>query len=236
VKEDIRANIEDIRQRIAAAAKRAGRDPEDVTLIAVTKLHDPEEMNEAIACGASDIGENKVQELTAKYDSVTEGVRWHLIGHLQTNKVKYIADKVCMIHSVDSLKLAKEIDKRCGAIGRTMDVLVEVNCAGEESKSGVAPDGAQGLVCDIINECPAVRVKGLMTVAPAADDPEDVRQYFRQLRLLKDKINEGLDGPLKLSQLSMGMSHDFETAIEEGATMVRVGTAIFGARDYSKKI
>ncbi len=233
MKEDIKKNLQDIDGRIRAACERAGRAREEVRLIAVTKLHTPEEMNEAIACGAVDIGENKVQELTAKYDSVLPEARWHLIGHLQTNKVKYIADKVCMIHSVDSLKLAKEINKRCEALGRVMDVLVEVNCAGEESKSGVEPGSAEALVCDIINECPALRVKGLMTVAPAAEDPEEVRPYFRQMRELMAEMNSRLEGHI-LEELSMGMSHDFEIAIEEGATMVRIGTAIFGARDYSK--
>ncbi len=231
---DIRANLDIVRSRIKAAAERAGRKPEDVLLIAVTKLHTPEEMNLAIASGVTDIGENKVQELTAKYDCVAPGVRWHLIGHLQTNKVKYIVGRVCMIHSVDTLKLALEIDKRCKAAGETMDILVEVNCGGEESKSGCEPAMAKALVCDIINNCSSVFVKGLMTVAPAADDPEDVRQYFRQLRELRDEINLGLDEEHKLKHLSMGMSHDFETAIEEGADMVRIGTAVFGARDYSK--
>ncbi|MBR0140479.1 MAG: YggS family pyridoxal phosphate-dependent enzyme [Firmicutes bacterium] len=231
---DISANLEGVRARVKAAAERSGRRAEDVCLIAVTKLHEPEEMNEAIACGVTDIGENKVQELCSKYDRVAPGVRWHLIGHLQTNKVKYIVDKVCMIHSVDSLKLALEIDKRCKAAGRTMDILVEVNCGGEESKSGCEPAMAKSLVCDIINKCSSVFVKGLMTVAPAAEDPEDVRKYFRQLRELRDGINEELDEERKLVHLSMGMSHDFETAIEEGADMVRIGTAVFGARDYSK--
>ncbi len=223
-----------LREEISAAAKAAGRKEGEISLCAVCKTRSSDTVKESALLPVDLFGENHAQELSLHLEEgAFLGKPVHFIGHLQTNKVKYIADKVCMIHSVDSLKLAKEINKRCEALGRVMDVLVEVNCAGEESKSGVEPGSAEALVCDIINECPALRVRGLMTVAPAAEDPEEVRPYFRQMRELMAEMNSRLEGHI-LEELSMGMSHDFEIAIEEGATMVRIGTAIFGARDYSK--
>ena len=217
-----------VQNKIASAAERVGRDPSEITLIAVTKTHGAEEINEAIAAGVTDIGENKVQEILSKYDDITPGVRWHLIGHLQTNKVKSVVDKVCMIHSVDSLHLAQEIDKRCRDIGKVMDVLIQVNAAGEEQKSGVPPEEVFSLY-EEISKLGNLRVRGLMQIAPQTDNPESVRKYFKQVKEIFDSI-PGLD------VLSMGMSGDYEIAIEEGATMVRIGTAIFGERNYKNGI
>lgn len=227
----IQTNIEYIQELKGKAAVKSGRNPEDVLLIAVTKLHGPDEMNEAIDAGITDIGENKVQEIMDKYDRV-KPVRWHLIGHLQTNKVKYIIDKVCMIHSVDSLKLAKEIDKRAAQHGLVMDILVQVNSAEEESKFGITTAETDQLIADIAEQCPNIRIKGLMCIAPFEDNPEDVREYFAEVKKIYDKYVNVKTERLDFQYLSMGMTHDFEVAIEEGSNMIRVGTAIFGYRDY----
>ncbi len=203
--------------------------PKGVTLIAVTKTHGVDVINEAIDCGVTDIGENKVQEVLAKYEYV-KPVRWHLIGHLQTNKVKQIVGKVDMIQSVDSLYLAEEINKRCEAIGKTMDVLIQVNAAGEPQKFGVSPQDAEGLA-KAISQMPNLRLRGLMHIAPEADDPEDIRKYFKEVKDIFDRLKPqfGKD----FDTLSMGMSSDYGVAIEEGSNCVRIGTAIFGKRDYS---
>ena len=227
----IQTNIEYIQELKGKAAVKSGRNPEDVLLIAVTKLHGPDEMNEAIDAGITDIGENKVQEIMDKYDRV-KPVRWHLIGHLQTNKVKYIIDKVSMIHSVDSLKLAKEIDKRAAQHNLTMDILVQVNSAEEESKFGITTAETDQLISDIAEQCPNIRIKGLMCIAPFEDNPEDVREYFAEVKKIYDKYVDTKTERLDFEYLSMGMTHDFEVAIEEGSNMIRVGTAIFGYRDY----
>lgn len=227
----IQTNIEYIQELKGKAAVKSGRNPEDVLLVAVTKLHSPEEMNEAIDAGITDIGENKVQEIMDKYDRV-KPVRWHLIGHLQTNKVKYIIDKVCMIHSVDSLKLAKEIDKRAAQHGLVMDILVQVNSAEEESKFGITTAETDQLIADIAEQCPNIRIKGLMCIAPFEDNPEDVREYFAEVKKIYDKYVDEKTERLDFEYLSMGMTHDFEVAIEEGSNLIRVGTAIFGYRDY----
>ena len=227
----IQTNIEYIQELKGKAAIKSGRNPEDVLLIAVTKLHGPDEMNEAIDAGITDIGENKVQEIMDKYDRV-KPVRWHLIGHLQTNKVKYIIDKVCMIHSVDSFKLAKEIDKRAAQHGLVMDILVQVNSAEEESKFGITTAETDQLIADIAEQCPNIRIKGLMCIAPFEDNPEDVREYFAEVKTIYDKYVNVKTERLDFQYLSMGMTHDFEVAIEEGSNMIRVGTAIFGYRDY----
>ena len=232
----ITQNIAEIRSRIAEAAKRSGRSPEDILLIAVTKLHEPDEIEEAISTGISDIAENKVQEIQKKYDQIASPVRWHLIGHLQTNKVKYIIDKVVMIHSVDSLKLAEEIDKRAAAAGKTMDVLLQVNAAHEESKFGLDPKDVPQVMQDILEACPNVRIRGLMHMAPWSEDPEEIRPYFKEVKDLFDALSKAEHPNADFKYLSMGMSHDFETAIEEGANIVRIGTSIFGERDYSKKM
>lgn len=227
----IQTNIEYIQELKGKAAVKSGRNPEDVLLIAVTKLHGPDEMNEAIDAGITDIGENKVQEIMDKYDRV-KPVRWHLIGHLQTNKVKYIIDKVSMIHSVDSLKLAKEIDKRAAQHNLTMDILVQVNSAEEESKFGITTAETDQLIADIAEQCPNIRIKGLMCIAPFEENPEDVREYFAEVKKIYDKYADKRTERLDFKYLSMGMTHDFEVAIEEGSNMIRVGTAIFGYRDY----
>ena len=181
---------------------------------------------------AIDFGENKVQELVEKYENVSKPVNWHMIGHLQTNKVKYIVDKVCMIHSVDSLNLAKTIEKEASKRNVTVNVLIEVNVAQEESKFGVSVDEVLPLINEI-KDLQHVRVKGLMTIAPFVDDPEDNRVYFRKLRDLSLDIQSKSIDNIDMSVLSMGMTNDYEVAVEEGATLVRVGTGIFGARNYN---
>jgi len=206
-----------------------------VLLCAVTKTRTADEINEAIDAGITDIGENKVQEIMDKFDSV-KPVRWHLIGHLQTNKVKYIIDKVSMIHSVDSLHLAQEIDKRAAQHGITMDILIQVNSAQEESKFGISTDETEGMIRDILDKCPNIRIRGLMCIAPFAENPEDVRVYFAQVKKLYDEYSSIEHKNLDFKYLSMGMSHDYEVAILEGSNLIRVGTAIFGERDYSKKL
>lgn len=224
-------NYLSVKERVAAAAQKSGRTGEDIMLIAVSKTKPVSEIKQAVEAGVHILGENKVQEVMAKYDEI-QGVDWHLIGHLQTNKVKYIIDKVKMIHSVDSLKLAQEISKRAVKAGVVMDVLVEVNIGGEESKSGVAPEEAEKLCLDI-SSLDAVRVRGLMCVAPAVENAEDARIYFRKMNKLFVDIKSKNYDNIDMVYLSMGMTHDFEVAIEEGANIVRVGTAIFGARNYA---
>lgn len=231
---DIKNNLKTVENRIAEAAKRVGRNPDEVKLIAVSKTKPVDDINEAIKCGVTDIGENKVQEVMDKYDAA-EPVNWHFIGHLQRNKVKYIIDKVTMIHSIDSLRLAMEINNRASAKNIIMDVLIQINPAGEDSKFGISPEETQLLIEDILKECPAINIRGLMCVVPAADNPDDVRVYFKKAKELFDNLGSVITHErFDMEHLSMGMTHDFETAIEEGSTMVRVGTAIFGERNYSK--
>ncbi len=227
----IKSNIEYINELKAKAAEKSGRTGDDVLLVAVTKLHSPEEMNEAIDAGITDIGENKVQEIMDKYDRV-KPVRWHLIGHLQTNKVKYIIDKVSMIHSVDSLHLAKEINKRAAQHDLTMDILIQVNSAMEESKFGITTEETDQLIRDISQQCENIRIRGLMCIAPFEEDPDDARPYFAEVKKLYDKYAEEQIERVDFKYLSMGMTNDFEAAIEEGSNLIRVGTAIFGYRDY----
>ncbi len=205
--------------------------PEDVTLITVTKTRTPFEINEAIAAGATDIGENKVQEIMDKFDLI-KPVKWHLIGHLQTNKVKYIIDKVSMIHSVDSIKLAEEIDKRAGQKGITMDVLIQVNAAEEESKFGIKTEETENVIKTILEKCYNIRIRGLMCIAPFANDPQDVAKYFREVKGMFEEFKKINHENLNFTYLSMGMSHDYLVAVEEGSNMVRVGSAIFGERIY----
>ena len=230
----IRENIEHINMLKAEAAQRSGRSGDDVLLVAVTKLHDVDEINEAIDCGITDIGENKVQEIMDKFEHV-KPVRWHLIGHLQTNKVKYIIDKVSMIHSVDSLKLAQEINKRAQQHGLTMDILIQVNSAEEESKFGIKTEETGQMIQDILDTCENIRIRGLMCIAPFEENPEDARVYFAEVKKLYDEYGKMEHPHLDFKYLSMGMSGDFHVAIEEGSNLIRVGTSIFGARDYSKK-
>ncbi len=227
----IKSNIEYIQELKEAAARKSGRTGDDVLLVAVTKLHGADEINEAIDAGITDIGENKVQEIMDKYEKV-KPVRWHLIGHLQTNKVKYIIDKVSMIHSVDSLKLAKEIDKRAAQHDLIMDILVQVNSAEEESKFGITTEETDQLIADIADQCPNIRIKGLMCIAPYEEDPNDARAYFAEVKQIYDKYADRPEERIDFQYLSMGMTNDFEVAIEEGSNLIRVGTAIFGYRDY----
>ncbi|MBI3600435.1 MAG: YggS family pyridoxal phosphate-dependent enzyme [Nitrospinae bacterium] len=227
----ISANLIDILQRIKLAAERSGRDAGAIKLIAVTKTVDVRRIKEAIAAGVTIIGESRVREAREKFGEIGRGVEWHLIGHLQTNKVKYIFDIFSLIHSVDSLPLAEEIQKRAEDRGLKTDILVEVNLSGEKTKFGVSPENTIGLVKDILR-FKDIRIKGLMTIPPFSESPEDSRKYFRMLRMLRDDIQrEGIE----MKELSMGMSNDFEAAVEEGATMVRVGNAIFGEREQGDK-
>ncbi|MCX6137190.1 MAG: YggS family pyridoxal phosphate-dependent enzyme [Ignavibacteriales bacterium] len=223
-------NIRHIRTRIQEACTAAGRSADAVTLIAVTKTFGPELVKEAIAAGVHDIGENYVQELLGKREHVSNPeIRWHYIGHLQSNKVKYLAEWIHLIHSVDSLGLASEIQKRAEKVGRTVGVLVEVNTSDESSKFGVKPEKALGLLAGVA-VFRNIRLEGVMTIGPFEPDPEASRPAFKMLKTIFDEANTLPSIPAPLRHLSMGMTHDFEVAIQEGATMVRIGTAIFGTR------
>lgn len=230
--EEIRANLERVRGRIAAACARAGRDPGSVVLIGVTKTWGPEVVLAAWEAGLRDFGENYAQELVEKAREVERAgarPRWHFIGGLQTNKVKAVVGLVHGVQSVDRESLARELGRRVGG-GRALDVFVEVNTGGEPQKSGVAPGEAAALCARVLEE-PGLRLVGLMCVPPFSEDPEASRPHFRELRGLRDRLRRDLGvGEGVLSGLSMGMSHDFEVAVEEGATVVRVGTALFGER------
>ena len=229
----IKENIEKINAVKNAAARRAGRDGSEILLCAVTKTHPASDINEAIDAGITDIGENKVQEILDKYDEV-KPVRWHMLGHLQTNKVKYIIDKVSLIHSVDSYKLAEEINKRAAQHGIVMDILIQVNSAMEESKFGITTDETDSLIEEILKNCPNIRIRGLMCIAPFAENPGDAAKYFRAVKEIYDRYADAPREGLDFKYLSMGMSNDFETAIAEGSNLIRIGTAIFGARNYNK--
>jgi pyridoxal phosphate enzyme (YggS family) len=220
-------NLASIRQRIAAACDRAGRDPAAVTLLAVSKGMPPQVVCEAAEAGLTLFGENKVQEAKAKIPFCPDRLRWHMIGHLQSNKCRDSVQLFEMIHSVDSVPLAEEIQKCADRQARTMPVLLEVNLAGESAKFGFRPDAVLPALQEI-NSLPRVEIHGLMTLGPWTPDAEKIRPIFRQLRDLKDRCEQALGAPLP--HLSMGMSGDFEVAVEEGATMVRVGTAVFGPR------
>lgn len=231
---NVSENIDAVLNNIEAAAKKAGRDKDDITLIAVTKTKPFEMLMEAYDRGIRDFGENKVQDLVDKYEKAPADSRFHMIGHLQTNKVKYLIGKAFLIHGVDSYKLAEVINKESLKQGVVTDILVEVNVAGEESKFGLKPSETLETVKKIA-DFKNVRVKGLMTIAPYVDDPEENRQYFVDLRnLLIDINSENIDN-VHMDILSMGMTNDYMVACEEGATYVRVGTGIFGERDYSNK-
>jgi pyridoxal phosphate enzyme (YggS family) len=222
-------NLKTVRDRIADAAGRAGRDPLSVKLVVVTKTIDVERIREAVAAHATILGENRVQEAREKIEKLGPVAHWHLIGHLQTNKARYAVRLFDMIHSVDSPELAKELDKQAAKISKKQDVLIEVNIAGEASKAGVSMRDLPDLVREAA-KLEHIAIKGLMTMPPLLDDPEALRPYFRKLRELAAGIaGEKIPG-VSMQELSMGMSGDFETAVEEGATMVRVGTAIFGGR------
>lgn len=231
--DDIQVNIADIKEEIKQICHSCGRNPEDITLVVVTKTVDPERINYAVDCGVSNLGENKVQEIMDKYETVSKNIKWHLIGHLQTNKVKYIIDKVELIHSVDSIKLAEEISKRAERYDITKDVLVQINVAEEETKFGIGLEEAVNFVKSI-SAFDNIRIKGLMTIAPYSENPEGVRLVFRQLREKFDELSQMNLPNTEMKYLSMGMSNDYRIAIEEGANMIRIGTAIFGKRNYNK--
>ncbi len=228
----IRENIEHVRENIRAACEKSGRKAEDVTLIAVSKTKPVSMLQEAYECGCRDFGENKVQGLVEKWEQMPKDIRWHMIGHLQRNKVKYIVDKVHMIHSVDSLRLAEEISKEAGKKGVTVSILIEINVAEEETKFGTTCEDAVQLVEEIA-KLPHLVIKGLMTIAPYVENAEENKQYFEKLRQIYVDINHKNIDNVYMAELSMGMTGDYETAIAEGATYVRVGTGIFGERFYT---
>ena len=230
---NIRENLEEVERRITAAAERSGRKRDDILLVAVTKTHPADMMNEAIRLGVTDIGENKPQEVRDKYADVLP-VKWHLIGHLQTNKVKYVIDKVCLIHSVDSVKLMDEIERQAEKHDVNMDILIQVNISGEETKSGVSVDEVEELLLHA-GTLKRVKVMGLMTIAPKTDDSVTNTLHFDNMRQLFIDIQKKKYDNVNMKYLSMGMSGDYETAIECGANIVRVGSAIFGERDYTHK-
>ncbi|MGE5174084.1 MAG: YggS family pyridoxal phosphate-dependent enzyme [Betaproteobacteria bacterium] len=223
-------NLKTVVDRITAAALRAGRDPSTVKLAVVTKTVDIERIREAVAAGAAILGENRVQEAKEKIEKLGPIAGWHLIGHLQSNKAKYAVKLFDLIHSVDNVELAKEVDKQAARIGKVQNVLIEVSIAGEASKAGIAMQDAAALVREAA-KLKNIAVRGLMTIPPFLIDPEEVRPYFRKLRELSEQIAKENIPNVSMKELSMGMSGDFEVAIEEGATMVRVGTAIFGERN-----
>ena len=219
----------EIQKRVAAACLRSGREPGEVTLIAVSKTKPVEDLKEAYEAGARDFGENKVQEILEKYPRLPEDIRWHMIGHLQTNKVRQVVGKVCLIHSVDSVKLAREISKESEKQGIVTPILLEVNVAKEETKFGFCLEETEEAL-EEIRTLKGIKVQGLMTIAPFVEKAEDNRQIFRIFhKFYVDMKSKNIDN-VNMSILSMGMTGDFEVAIEEGATMVRVGTGIFGAR------
>lgn len=226
-------NLREVEERVAAACARAGRDRGEVTLVAVSKTKPVPMLQEIYDAGIRDFGENKVQEICAKLPVLPDDIRWHMIGHLQTNKVRQVVDKACMIHSVDSLKLAQVIEKEAAKRDLVIPVLLEVNVAEEESKFGARTEETAALIQEIA-KLPHIHVRGLMTIAPFVDDPEENRPVFRRLKELSVDIAEKNINNVSMCELSMGMTGDFEVAIEEGATFVRVGTAIFGARNYDK--
>ena len=229
--QEIKNNIIAISRDINDICIKKGKAPDSITIIAVTKTIDPSRVNYAIKCGIRNIGENKVQEIMAKYENIEESVNWHLIGHLQTNKVKYIIDKVALIHSVDSIGLAEEINKRAEKAGLVKDVLVQVNVAQEETKFGIEYDETESFA-ERLSGLSSIRVKGLMTIAPYYDDAELARPVFRRLKEKFDMLAAASIPNVDMKYLSMGMTNDYKVAIEEGSNMVRIGTGIFGARNY----
>ena len=227
-------NLATVQKNIEQACLKAGRDPKEVTLVAVSKTKPVEMLQEAYDAGARVFGENKVQEIMDKYDRLPSDIQWHMIGHLQRNKVKYIIDKVAMIHSVDSVRLAQTIEQEAAKKDLCMPILIEVNVAEEESKFGLKTSEVLPFIEEIASY-PHLKVMGLMTIAPFVSDPEENREVFRQMReLLVDMNGKKIDN-IKMDTLSMGMTGDYEVAIEEGATIVRVGTGIFGERYYPNK-
>ena len=227
--DQINERLAQVKERIRNAAVRSGRSAEDITLVAVTKTQSVETLELAYEAGIRTVGENRVQELNAKWPNFENRFEWHFIGHLQTNKVKYIIDKVALIHSVDSLKLAKEISKQAEKSGVVMPILIQVNPAEEASKFGLSTDEVASLV-KAASELPGINIKGLMTIAPFVEDEVFLRQVFREMRQIFDYLKSQALPGVDMKYLSMGMTHDFEIAIEEGANMVRIGSGLFGER------
>lgn len=228
----ISENLDIVKKKIQDACWKGDRSEDDVTLIAVSKTKPISMLMEAYESGCRHFGENKVQELVDKYEVMPDDVKWHMIGHLQRNKVKYIVDKVAMIHSVDSLRLAEEISKEAVKKNVTVQILIEVNVAAEETKFGISPKETEQLIREIA-VLPGISIQGLMTIAPYVDDSEENRQYFAKLKQLSVDINRKNIDNVNMNVLSMGMTGDYAVAIEEGATLVRVGTGIFGERQYA---
>ena len=229
----LKEQLKEVERRIQAACDRAGRKREEVTLIAVSKTKPVSMIEETYQLGIHVYGENKVQELTEKYEILPKDIEWHMIGHLQTNKVKYIVDKVALVHSVDSVKLARQISKEALKHKIQVPVLIQVNLAREETKSGFMEEELFGAL-EEISRLPGVLVQGLMQIAPFVENPENNRVYFRRMRQLFVDIKEKNFDNIAMNILSMGMTNDYQVAVEEGSTMVRVGTGIFGERDYNK--
>ena len=226
---DLQENLQQVEANICKACENAGRKRSDVTLIAVSKTKPVKMLQTVYDLGPRDFGENKVQEMCEKMEVLPKDIRWHMIGHLQRNKVKYVVGRACLIHSVSSLALAKEIQKEAAKKNVTVPVLVEVNIADEETKQGISEEEVYTLVREI-SELPNLVIRGLMAIAPPVESPEENRPYFRKLKQMQKEIAFFGLPRTEMTELSMGMTGDFEVAIEEGATMVRVGTAIFGAR------
>ncbi len=222
----IAENIAEIRKNVEEARKKSPNPDQQVTLVAVTKTRTPEQLNEVLAAGQNILGENRVQELMDKYDAVNPGATWHIIGHLQSNKVKYIADKVVLVHSLESESLAKELNRRMQEIGHPMDCLVQVNIADEESKFGLAKEEVVPFL-EMVSKMPGIHVKGLMNIAPFFEDTEQVRPIFREMYQLFEELKEKQIPGIDMEILSMGMSHDYQVAVEEGANMIRVGRSMF---------
>lgn len=231
--EYLKTHIVEVSDDIRKICERLGRNPDEVTLIGVTKTYEPEIINASIENGITDIAENRVQEITRKFDDIVYKVRWHLIGHLQTNKVKYIIDKVDLIHSVDSVKLADEIQSRASKIEKIQDILIQVNVANEIQKYGI-PKAELPEVLEAISKMPNIRVCGLMNIAPLVDDPELLRNDFREMKKLFDSLSTYSYSNINPIHLSMGMSGDYEIALEEGSNMIRIGTKIYGERMATK--
>lgn len=223
-------NIEYVKERIERAAEKSGRDPKEILLVAVSKTQGAEKIIKAKDLGLEVFGENKVQEILAKYDEV-KNVRWHMIGHLQRNKVKYIINKVEMIHSLDSIELAQEINKRAQMIGKIMPVLIQINIGREDSKSGIYEEELKGFIEKLI-DFRNILISGIMTIPPKTDNELEARMYFKRMRIIFENLKEYKYDNFDIKYLSMGMTSDFELAIEEGANIVRVGTGIFGERKY----
>lgn len=231
---DLNEILAEVQNKIAQACARANRNPAEVEIVAVTKTHGAEVVDEAYAAGLTIVGENKVQEAAWKKAAAKAGPSWHLIGHLQSNKVRHALELFDVIHSVESLKLAEHINRVADAMGVNPRILLEVNVSGEKSKSGMRPEEVEGVIAAISADCPRITVEGLMTMAPFSENKEDARPYFRKLRELRDTLEDKL--AIGLPRLSMGMSGDYEVAVEEGATWVRLGTVLFGERPKIKSV